>query len=315
MKPSSSYPFRSAQAKAEYVALYQERAKAWPVASETRLIETPSGQTHVRVSGHPTDPPLVLLHGARGNALMWIPNIAMLSAGYLTYAVDTIGDIGLSVSQRKLTGADDYMNWLDEVLAVLVPEGAFCLMGMSYGGGLAAQYAVRFPERIRRLVLLAPATALPPSFALILRALLTLLPRTAFRKRFYYWLLRDLVQSGETGRARVDEAVADWSVAERCFSPLPTIPLPVIGDKALQSLRMPTLFMVGENEKIYSAQKAVRRLNRVAPQIKTEIIPQAGHDLWIVQAEIVTKKILDFLGDPGAGTPSTLTSMAHSQHE
>ena len=304
MKLSSSYPFRSQQAQAEYVALYQERAKVWPVASETRLIERPSGQTYVRVSGYPTDPPLILLHGARGNALMWIPNITALSTHYRTYALDTIGDIGLSISQRKLTGANDYMNWLHEVLVVLVPEGAFSLVGMSYGGGLAAQYAVRFPERIRKLVLLAPANALPPSFGLIFRALLTLIPRRNFRKRFYYWLLRDMLQSGEAGRARVDPAVADWEVAEHCFQPLPTVRLPVISDRALQGLRVPTVFMVGENEKIYSAQKAVRRLNRVAPQIKTEIIPHAGHDLWIVQAEIVTKKILDFLGDSGMDNSS-----------
>lgn len=301
MKPSDSHPFRSAQARAEYQALYQERAKAWPVASETRLVETPSGQTYVRVSGRPTDPPLVLLHGARGNSLMWIPNIATLSAHYLTYALDTIGEIGLSVSQRKLSSVDDYVKWLDEVLAVLAPESPTSLVGMSYGGGLAAQYALRFPNRLNKLVLLAPASMLPPSFALIFRGLLTLIPRTDYRKRFYYWLLRDMVEHGENGRARVDEAVADWEVAERCFRSLATIPLPVIGDKALQGLRVPTLFLVGENEKIYSPQKAVQRLNRLAPQIKTEIIPRTGHDLWIVQAEVVTGKILDFLGDAGTG--------------
>jgi pimeloyl-ACP methyl ester carboxylesterase len=146
-------------------------------------------------------------------------------------------------------------------------------------------------------VLLAPANVLPPSFALIFRGLLTLIPSTDYRKRFYYWLLRDMVEHGENGRARVDEAVADWEVAERCFRYLATIPLPVIGDNAFQSLRVPTLFLVGENEKIYSPQKAVQRLNQVAPQIQTEIIPRAGHDLWIVQAEMVTRKILDFLSD------------------
>jgi hypothetical protein len=54
---------------------------------------------------------------------MWFPNIALLSAQYRTYALDTIGDIGLSVNRRKLTGLDDYIQWLDEVLAVLVSEG------------------------------------------------------------------------------------------------------------------------------------------------------------------------------------------------
>jgi len=56
-----------------------------------------------------------------------------------------------------------------------------------------------------------------------------------------------------------------------------------------------TLYLVGENENLYSAQKAVQRLNQVAPQIKIETIPNAGHDLTFLQAEMVNRKILDFL--------------------
>jgi pimeloyl-ACP methyl ester carboxylesterase len=70
---------------------------------------------------------------------------------------------------------------------------------------------------------------------------------------------------------------------------------PVLKDQELCSIKVPTLYLVGENEKLYSAQKAVQRLNKVAPHIKTEIIPNAGHDLEIVQAEMVNRKILDFL--------------------
>ncbi len=61
---------------------------------------------------------------------------------------------------------------------------------------------------------------------------------------------------------------------------------------------MPALYLVGENEKIYSAQEAVQRLNKVAPHIKTEVIPNAGHDLTIVQAEMVNRKVLEFLKQP-----------------
>jgi pimeloyl-ACP methyl ester carboxylesterase len=63
----------------------------------------------------------------------------------------------------------------------------------------------------------------------------------------------------------------------------------------LQSISVPALFLVGENEKLYSARKAIHRLNRVAPQIQTEIILNAGHDLTIVQAELVNRKVLEFL--------------------
>ncbi len=295
MKPSA-HPFRSERAKAEYHALYARRAQKWPVASETRIVETPSGQTFVRVSGLAKDPPLVLLPGSLGTSLTWIPNIAGLSAHYRTYALDSIYDYGLSVSSRSIKKADDIVIWLDEVLAMLAPERHVSLVGLSYGGWVASQYVIHFPERIRGAVFLAPAfTVLPASFPLMFWAVLTRLPIPRFRRQFYHWLLQDAVQSGESGRASVEEAVADWIVAERCFAALPAVPPTVLRDAELRDFKVPALFLVGENEKIYSAHKAVNRLNHVAPQIRTEIIPHAGHDLTFVQAEPVTKKILDFL--------------------
>ena len=294
----SVHPFRSAQAKAEYQALYTERAKAWPVASETKIIETAFGQTFVRVSGCAADPPLILLPGSRGTSLTWIPNIAALSAHYRTYALDSIYDIGLSVRYRNIKKPGDIIAWLHEVLATLVPEGSICLLGLSYGGWLVSQYALRFPQRVHRAVLIDPAaTVLPVSFVFIFRALLTLIPLPGFRQQFYYWLLRDTVQSGELGKAYVDEAVADWSVAERCFAPLPMVAATVLNDESLMGFQVPCLFIVGENEKAYSAQKAVKRLNRIAPQIRSEMIDNAGHDAWVVKANIVTGKVLDFLSE------------------
>jgi len=262
------------------------------------LVETPSGQTFVRMSGRITDPPLILLPGSRGTSLTWIPNIKALSAHYRTYALDSIYDFGLSVRRGNIKKPDDLITWLDEVVNILIPERKLHLAGLSYGGWLAGQYALRFPERLHRLVLLAPAmTVLPVSFALISRALLTLIPFPQFRKQFYYWLLHDTLQSGEAGRAHVDEAIADWAAAERCFMPLPLIPATVLDDGALHNLQVPCLFMVGEHEKMYPARKAIERLNRVAPQIKTELVPHAGHDLWFIQANLITETILSFLGN------------------
>ncbi len=282
-----------------------KRAEAWPVPSETRLLETPSGQTYVRMSGNLTDPPLVLLPGSRGTSLTWIPNIAALSAQYRTYALDSIYDFGLSVRRWNIKKPKELVTWLDEVLAVLAPKGPLSLVGLSLGGWVASQYALHHPERLYKVVFLAPAvTVQPVSFSLILRGLFTVIPFTSFRRRFYYWLLQDSVQSGETGRAYVDQAVADWAVAERCFKPLPLVNATLLDDQTLAGFRVPSLFLVGEHEKIYSARKAVERLNSVAPQIKTEVISHAGHDLWFVQAEIVTKKILEFLGTPETGNPS-----------
>jgi hypothetical protein len=139
------YPFRSERAKAEYEARCLERAKAWPVPSEAMLLDTPSGRTFVRSTGRVTDPPLALLPGARVGSLMWTDSIAALSARHRTYALDIIGDVGFSVNRCKISNPADYVDWLDEVSMVLVPEKPLSLMGLSLGGSIAAQYALRFP--------------------------------------------------------------------------------------------------------------------------------------------------------------------------
>ncbi|MGD0695293.1 MAG: alpha/beta hydrolase [Terriglobia bacterium] len=301
MARQSFYPFRSERAKAEYEAFCLERAKAWPVASETMLLDTASGRTFVRASGRTTNPPLVLLPGARSGSLMWIRHIAALSAHYRTYALDNINDVGLSGSRRDISKPEDYVNWLDEVLTVLVPKEPLSLMGISFGGWLAGQYALRFPGRLRNVVLLAPGgTVLRTSFAFVVQILLISVPITGFGgrlRRIFGWLFRDAVQSGGASRAEVEQVIEDLQRVDRLFN-LPRPPWPtVIDDKGWQGFSVPCLFLVGENEKIYSAQAAVRRLNRVAPQVKAEIIPGAGHDLTIVQAELVVSKVLGFLGE------------------
>lgn len=292
----SHYPFRSSACREQYHARYAQRAGAWPVPSETRLIETPAGWTHVRLSGSREAPPLVLLHGARGNSLMWVPNIAALSASFYTCAIDTIGETGLSVSRSRLSRTEQLLVWLDEVMGVLAPGRSVSLAGLSYGGYLASQYALRFPGRVRRLILLSPAaTVLPVSAAMLSRAMLTLLPHVAFRRRFYHWLLADSVRRGPDGRAWVDAAVDDWALAERCFAYLHLVGAAVLDDDTLRQWRTPTLYLVGDNERMYSPHHALARLRRLAPQIKTGLIPGAGHDLWWVRAEEVNKAMVEFL--------------------
>jgi len=294
------HPFRSEQAKAEFTRLYEQWAKAWPVPFETRLVDTPSGQTFVRISGRATDPPLVLLAGARGTSLMWVRSIAALSAHYRTYCLDTITDVGLSVARREISTPEDLVRWLDEVFRVLVPEGRLSLMGMSYGGWLASQYALRFPDRLQKVVLLAPAcTVLRVSLAFFARIILLCIPRPGGRgtalQRFLRWIFEDTARSGEAGRKIVEEELLDLLTCDRFFT-LGWLTWPtVLTDEEWRTFKVPALFVVGENEKIYSHQAVVRRLNRLAPQIKTQIIPGAGHDLTIAQPDLVARKVIEFL--------------------
>ncbi len=298
-KITAYHPFRSTTAKEQFLKLYDMRAKKWPVDSQTRLVDTSYGQTFVRMSGPAGAPPLVLLHGAGGNSLQWIPNIEALSESYSVYAVDNIYDYGLSIHTQIIKNPDDYVNWLDELFSALGLGNNIKLMGLSYGGWLTSQYALRFPGRLDKIVLLAPGgTVLPLRLEWIMRAVLCLVPHRYFIKSFIYWLMDDFAQKDEASRLLLDEEVDAAFVRMRCFKPIRFISPTVLEDEELQNIKVPALYLVGENEKIYSAQKAVQRLHKVAPQIKVAVIPDAGHDLTIVQAEKVNAKVLEFLKQP-----------------
>jgi pimeloyl-ACP methyl ester carboxylesterase len=243
------------------------------------LIDTPSKRTFVKASGRVTDPPLVLLPGTRGTSLMWIHTIAALSVRHRTYALDTITDVGLSVPRRETWPPEALVDWLDEVFRVLVPERLLDLMGMSYGGWLASLYAVRFPDRLRKVVLLAPGgTVLRFSFAFFMRVMMILAIRVPGASeevllRVLRWVFQDAVRSGEACWTYVERDLAPMLKAGRYFV-LPRMVWPtVLDDDAWRRLRVPALFLVGENEKIYSPRAALRRLHRVAPASRRRSSP------------------------------------------
>jgi pimeloyl-ACP methyl ester carboxylesterase len=110
-----------------------------------------------------------------------------------------------------------------------------------------------------------------------------------------FWLLEDLAQKDEASRIMLEEEVDAVFVRMRCYKPIRLVNPTVLADVELHSIKVPTLYIVGENEKICSAQKAIQRLHRVAPHIKTEVIRDAGHDVTFVQEDLVNTKVLEFL--------------------
>jgi len=294
------HPFRSAEAKTEYLTRYDEMAQEWPVSSEDKLVDTAYGQTFVRVSGPVDAPSLVLLPGAGACSLQWLLNIEALSENYRTYAVDSLintGCVGRSVYTRAITGADDTVAWLDELFDALDLGDNVNLLGSSYGGWMASQYALHAPAHLNKVVLVAPAGfVMPFRGGYVLRSImLNVVPRRSMYMRFFKYSFNDLARKD----SQFLEAMADdFLLSSRCFEPIKPKELPslsAMSDEELQCITVPTLFLLGENEVLYSAQKAIQRLHEVAPQIQTEVIPNAGHDLLLVQTEMVNRKIVAFL--------------------
>jgi len=291
------HPFRSEIAKKEYLEYYDTKAKEWPIDSEERMVSTSHGQTFVRISGPKNAPALVLLPGGGRASLMWKNNIEALSVNYRTYAVDDIYDWGRSVYTKRLNSPESIAKWLDELFTALELGDSINLVGYSYGGWRASQYLLEHPDRLNKVVLLSPPnTVCRGNKEFEKRVFWGFIPHRYFMKRELYWVCENLVQT-EKGRAIAEELLDANMLSISCFKTKMPAFLTVLSDEELKSIKVPVIYIDGENNKMLSSKDAVKRLNSLAPDIKTEVIPNSGHGLVFTHPEIVTGKILDFLNN------------------
>jgi pimeloyl-ACP methyl ester carboxylesterase len=73
------------------------------------------GETFVVVSGPQDATPLLLLHGSGANATMWRDDFASWAQHFRTYAIDIIGEPGLSAPARPPLNSERLALWLDDV--------------------------------------------------------------------------------------------------------------------------------------------------------------------------------------------------------
>jgi len=290
------HPFKSEKAKEKYLAYYDQQAKTWPVSSENTYIETSFGKTFIRISGPEDKPPLVLLHGDTENSLSWALQIGEFSKHYRTYVIDHVYDNGRSIYSKHFKEPDNYVKYLNELFDSLGFVNNINLLGFSYGGWQTSLYALSYPDRLNKVILISPAaTVLPVRTGYLIRAILAhSFPGRYFKKKQIYWERNDLIIQGEKGQAIADQMIEELMLARECFKKRKFVIPTVLKDSDLHNFKVPVLFLVGENEVLYPAQKAVKRVKNI-PQIQIEIIPKASHDITLSQAEIVNRKVLDFL--------------------
>jgi pimeloyl-ACP methyl ester carboxylesterase len=119
---------------------------------QTKIVELGRGLQGTPVLTKGDGPALVYLHGLMGQA--WDPLLDGLARSWTVYAPALAG----AEEPDELKAFDsihDLVLYLDDVLRSIRID-RFVLVGHSFGGMLAAEYAAHFPERVSKLVLIDP---------------------------------------------------------------------------------------------------------------------------------------------------------------
>jgi pimeloyl-ACP methyl ester carboxylesterase len=263
--------------------------ESWAEPYNELWVPTTFGETHVIASGPAGAPPVVLLHGFGVSAAMWAPNVKPLSESHRVYAVDCLGQPGLSTQTKPFTARAGYTAWLVELFDALHLERA-AVVGLSYGGWLAASLALEAPARVAQLVLLAPAATLLP---LRRRFFLMCLPMVVFPTRAtanfsFGWLAQGY---------RWDRAMGEPMILGMIHWKWPTASVypAVFSDDELRALDVPALVLIGDREVIYAPRPALERARRLMPRVEAELVPGGCHLLSGNPAGWVNARLLRFL--------------------
>lgn len=250
---------------------------------ETVFVE-PAPRLAVSVAG---EGELVLfLHGIRGNRRNWAAQIEFFSRRFKAAAWDARGygesdDYEGALQFDYLTG--DVMRVAEHFKAQKLH-----LVGLSMGGRIARNVALRAPERLHSLVLISSNPGFdamsPESVKRFVTERRTRTPQT----------LAKLLGS-RASRAAYDELL-DSVARIHDASYQKTLEASVAQDRAapIEQIRVPTLVIAGEEDTVYPPELAEQMARRI-PGAELLMLERTGHLANLEQPDRFNKAVFDFV--------------------
>ena len=243
--------------------------------------------------GPPNSKILIVLQGFGGFVSTWSKVIPVLSEYYRVIIPDIVG-LGYSDKPTVEYTMDFLIDFLDEFLSNLQISKT-SIVGSSFGGHLATEFAIRYNRMVDKLVLASPAgmmrTSTPVLDSYIMAALYPTHDNAAKA-------LKDMVYNPNV----VDEGVIiDFVNTLRLPKAKYAFMSILLGLRyarklqgRLSDITAPTLVVWGNDDRMISADYA-RHYNEI-PKMWLEIIDYCGHILHLEKPIEFSEIILRFLG-------------------
>lgn len=235
---------------------------------------------------------LLILHGWGWpvSSQQWVRVKGLIGNEKYTVFVPDLPGFGKTPPPEKPWTIDDYVEWVKDFCEKNNLSQIF-LLGHSFGGAVAVKFSIKYPQRIKKLILIDSAGirrkrlkkeiqkkiahflnnfSFLPFYDLIRK----IAYRTLFRRSDY--LLTEGVGGGvmkETYLNVIREDISD----------------------SFSNISVPVLLVWGEKDKITPLEHAYFMKEKIAGA-KLEIIPNVKHNPHFEAPEILAEKILNFIG-------------------
>jgi len=257
------------------------------ITSDTGYVNVDGGKLFYEVAGKGEN--IVLLHDGMVNHRIWDEQFPVLAKNYRVVRYDRRGYGKSSDPETKYSHIDD----LNQVFIQLKVDKAI-VFGMSSGGGLAINFALTYPEKIKGLVLVgAVVSGFGYTSHMTTRGgHLNPAEMSDPAKLIKYFIMDDPYEI-YSENIKAKEKVMTLLPYFGRDNKVPTKPPEKIAVKCLSEIKVPTLILVGEYD-IPDVQAHAGVINAGIANSKREIIPKSGHLIPIEQPTLFNAAVNNF---------------------
>ena len=278
--------YKSEQGKKKILNLYDEKLASLNIDYHYKTIDTTYGQTNIIITGHDSNPPILIVHGSNGCAPIALETYANLSSKYQVYAIDVLAQPNKSAETRLNMKDDSYGKWMFQVITQLNVKD-ITLAGFSFGGLVILKLLEYNESNINQVFLSAPAyivngnpiKALFKIFMPMKRYIKTEQPK--YVEKFL----------AELFTARDEFAIKYLSEVFIHFH-MDFTPIPVIRKDKAKQIKTPITLIAAKQDIIFPGLKMSKRAKSIFPSLKrTILLDNSKH----VQNQTDNKKIEEMI--------------------
>ena len=269
--------------------------------AESLFVKVDEANLHFVMKGN--GQPVVLIHGNPGSCQDWSRLYVPISRRYRAVAFDRPGHGHSERPNHRPITVEVQAEMLHAALVQLRIERPL-VVGHSWGGSLALVYALKFPDEISGLVLLAPAayesddgvsflSKLPgwPVIGDVLNFLFTPLLGP--------WLVRtDIAKAfapDPVPEKYLRHVLAEWTLPKKVKwysvdDALLNESLPEFADR-YPEINVPVAIVTGDADQIVPAEQNAERLHQALPHSHFNLLPRTGHQIPFTRPEAVLAAI------------------------
>jgi pimeloyl-ACP methyl ester carboxylesterase len=245
--------------------------------------------------------PLVLIPGFAAGAWTWFEQTEELSKTFRVITFDPRG-VSRSAADGNSTATISLQTIAADVaglLDFLKIERAHVL-GVSFGGFVAQEFALRFPERLKKLVLACTSFGGKNHVAADLEVLAAFVAADDLNKqeRVRRFMIPAFTPEFAAARSDIIEKVcrlrAENIVPEKVYSQQMASAVAFDAERRVSAIRAETLVLTGDRDVVVPPQNS-ENLAKAIPNATLKIIENGSHMFFIENAKEFNQVVIEFL--------------------